>query len=230
MANILAVGVHPDDIELGIGGAIASLISKGDSVTLCDLTSGEPTPHGTPEKRIAETSQANSILKVKKRINLGLQNRWLRDTKEARIKLAEVYREVRPDILLIPYDKDSHPDHIEGSKIAQSARFIAKYTKTEMTGEPYYTPAIFFYLCIHLQKIFKPSMIFDISDTIEQKMESINAYQSQFFGRGKEQGEEMMSQLKTASAYYGSLIGADYGEPLISLEEIGIRSFAPFVK
>ncbi len=225
MANILAVGAHPDDIEIGIGGTVASLIARGDNVTLCDVTSGEPTPYGTPEKRREETANANSILKVENRINLGLENRWLRDTKKARVALAEVYRETRPDIILIPYYDDSHPDHVEASKIAQAARFVAKYTKTDMKGEPFYPPKIFFYFCVHRKKFIEPSIIFDISDTIEQKLKAVSAYRSQFFAGGEEMGEKKIENFKGKAAYFGSFIGASYGEPLLNLEEIGISSF-----
>jgi len=225
MANILAVGAHPDDIELGIGGTVASLVRRGDNVTICDLTNGEPTPHGSPEIRLKESIESSAILNVEKRINLGLDNRWLKDTKEARVKLAEVYREVRPDVILVPYHNDAHPDHIAASTLAQAARFVAKYTKTEMKGEPFYPPRIYFYLCIHLKKMIEPTLIFDISETIEQKLDAVRAYRSQFFAGEKPRGDEIVNRLRAQATYFGYLIGVGYGEPLLKLEEIGIRSF-----
>ncbi|MDH5542861.1 MAG: bacillithiol biosynthesis deacetylase BshB1 [Nitrospinota bacterium] len=225
MANILAVGAHPDDIELGAGGTVASLIKKGDSVTICDLTNGEPTPYGSPEVRAKETMESNAILKVERRINLGLQNRWMKDSDEARVKLAEVYREIRPDVILAPYHLDAHPDHVAASSLAQSARFIAKYTKTDMKGEPFYPPRIFFYLCIHLKKMIEPTLIFDISETIEQKLEAVKVYRSQFYSGDKPRGDEIINRLRAQAAYFGYLAGVGFGEPFVKLEEIGVRSF-----
>lgn len=225
MVDVLAVGTHPDDIELGVGGTIAELIRQGKSVALLDLTNGEPTPHGSPEIRKKETEKAGAILKVERRFMLDLKNRELMDTIEARIKVAEVYRRLRPKILLLPYWVDAHPDHVQASLLTQAARFVAKYTKTQMEGEPYYPEKVFFYFCIHLSKQVIPTLIFDVSETFELKLEAVRAYQSQFFAEGKERGEKVVHRLRSNAVYYGSLIGARFGEPLLNLEEIGIRSF-----
>lgn len=225
MVDILAVGVHPDDIELGAGGAVAELIRAGKSVVLLDLTNGEPTPHGSPEIRKKETQRASEVLKVQKRIQLDFKNRELFDSLDGRKKIAEQYRALRPKLILLPYWDDAHPDHVQASEMAHAARFVAKYTKTDMEGEPFYPPRVLFYLCIHLKKVIRPSLIFDISGTIEQKLESLRAYQSQFFGGGGSRGEEFIEKTKTQAAYYGSQINVRFGEPFISREEIGIRSF-----
>ncbi|MFQ5432637.1 MAG: bacillithiol biosynthesis deacetylase BshB1 [Nitrospinota bacterium] len=225
MVDILAVGVHPDDIELGAGGAVAELIRSGKSVALLDLTNGEPTPHGSPEIRKKETQKANEILNVKKRIQLDFKNREVFDSQNGRRKIAEQYRLLRPKLILLPYWEDAHPDHVQASEMAQAARFIAKYTKTDMEGEPFFPPRLLFYLCVHLRKMVKPSLIFDISGTIDQKLEALRAYQSQFFSGDGVRGAEFIEKIKTQAAWYGSLIGAGYGEPFISREEIGIRSF-----
>lgn len=229
MVDVLAVGAHPDDIELGAGGTVASLVRQGKSVVLLDLTNGEPTPYGSPEIRIKETEKSNGILKVEKRIMLDLKNRELMDTLEARMKVAEVYRELEPKTLLLPYCVDAHPDHVQASGITEAARFVAKYTKTEMKGKPFYPPRIFFYICSHLRKNISPSFIFDISDTVEQKLDALRSYNSQFFGGGKKNGEAFIKKIKSNAAYFGSLIGKDYGEPFICAEEIGVRSFDSFI-
>lgn len=225
MVDLLAVGVHPDDIELGAGGAVAELVRAGKSVALLDLTDGEPTPNGSPEIRKKETQRANEILNVKKRIQLNFKNRELFDSQDGRKKIAEQYRLLRPKLLLLPYWEDAHPDHVQASEMAHAARFIAKYTKTDMEGEPFYPPRVLFYLCIHLRKMVRPSFIFDISNTIDQKLEALRAYQSQFFAGDGGRGEEFIENIKTQAAWYGSLISVRYGEPFVSKEEIGIRSF-----
>ena len=225
MADVLAVGAHPDDVELGAGGIVASLIRQGKSVAVLDLTNGEPTPHGSPEIRKQETKKANEILKIEHRTQLDFKNRELMDTLEGRIKIAEQYRIVRPEVLLLPYQEDAHPDHVQASKMAQAARFIAKYTKTDMEGEPFYPPKVFFYFCTHLKTQLQPTLIYDISDTMEQKIEALRAYQSQFFAGDGKRGEEFIGRVTTQAAFYGLLILARYGEPLISCEQVGVRSF-----
>ncbi len=229
MVDILAVGIHPDDIELGAGATLAALIRQGRNVAALDLTNGEPTPHGTPELRRAETARANEILGLTQRLNLGLPNRWLRDTEERRIAIAEVYRQLQPKVLLLPHWEDAHPDHVAASEMAQAARFIAKYTKTEMKGEPYYVPRVFFYFCIHLKKLVTPSFIFDVSETLETKLQAVAAYHSQFYAGGKERGDELIARLRAQAGYYGGLIRVRYGEPFFAVEELGVRSFDPFL-
>lgn len=225
MADVLAVGAHPDDIELGAGGIVASLVRQGKSVALLDLTNGEPTPHGSPEIRKRETQKANDCLKVEHRTMLDFKNRELFDSQDGRKKIAEQYRLLKPKVLLLPYREDAHPDHVQASEMALAARFIAKYTKTEMKGEPFYPPKVFFYICTHLKKQLQPTLIFDISDTMTQKIEALRAYQSQFFAGDGNSGEEFIEKVKAQAAFYGSLISVRYGEPLISCEEIGVRSF-----
>lgn len=229
MVDILAVGTHPDDVELGVAGTVAALIRQGKSVAVLDLTNGEPTPHGTPETRSTETQKSNAILKLEQRINLDMPNRWLRDTEEGRIKIAEAYRALRPKTLLLPYWEDTHPDHVQASRMAQAARFIAKYTKTEMKGEPFYPPRVFFYFCTHLKKLMDPTFIFDISETFAQKEQCIRAYHSQFFAGEKERGDDILRRVEAQATHLGGLIGVRYGEPFFSQEELGIRSFDSFL-
>ena len=136
--RFLVVSPHPDDAELAIAGTIIKLRQKGHRVFLVDLSSGEPTPYGNETKRKKETIKANKILKIAKRVNLGLENRYLFDSKQARLLLDEQIRLFKPDILLCPSAQDAHPDHLACSKIAEGARFYAKYTKLKLKGKPYY--------------------------------------------------------------------------------------------
>lgn len=229
MIDLLAVGAHPDDIEIGAGGTVAELVRQGGSVALLDLTNGEPTPHGSPEIRKKETAKANKALKVSKRIMLGLKNRELMDIPDARRKVAEVYRKLRPKIVIMPHWVDAHPDHVQASSLAQAARFVAKLTKTDMEGEPHYPSRLFFYFCQHHKKNIQPTFIFDISKTMGQKLKALRAYQSQFFSRGKKLGDDFVGRVETRAKYFGAQIGVKYGEPFFSIEEIGVRSFDIFI-
>ncbi len=117
-----------------MGATVAGMVRLGMRVAIVDLTNGEPTPYGTPETRAAESAEAARVLGAERR-TLALPNRYLFDTVEARTMVAEVLRELRPRLLFAPYPTDAHPDHIAASAIAVAARFYAKFTKTDMSGD-----------------------------------------------------------------------------------------------
>ncbi|MBI4666083.1 MAG: bacillithiol biosynthesis deacetylase BshB1 [Nitrospinae bacterium] len=222
MVHILAVGAHPDDIELGFGGSIARFVEEGFSVALLDLTNGEPTPKGDPVTRAKECAQATEILGVKTRITLDLPNRTLTDTVEARVKVAEVYRELRPEMIFLHGETDAHPDHMAAWQIAHKARFHAKLTKTDMKGEPWYPKKEFLFLASHLNLQVDPAFILDVSSTFEKKLEAARAYKSQFAANGRE--EFLIEKLTAHASHYGSLIGVKYGEPVMLKEPLGLAS------
>jgi bacillithiol biosynthesis deacetylase BshB1 len=149
MLDYLIVAPHPDDAELGMGGTILKMRAEGRSVGVLDLTSGEPTPFGTPEIRAQETAAATAVLGLDWRQNLGLPNRSLQPTLEARAKLAGVFRLTRPKAIFAPYWVDAHPDHVAATELIEAARFWSKLTKTDMPGEPYHPPRIYYYFCVH---------------------------------------------------------------------------------
>lgn len=217
--NVLALGPHPDDVEIGMGGTVLVLRAAGHGVTFCDLTNGEPTPIGTPERRAREAASAALLLGVR-RVTLGLPNRYLQDTVEARNRVAEVIRDVRPDLLFVPYWEDAHPDHVAAAALGEAARFYAKLTKTSIAGEPFYPRRVIHFLSTHYRLHVRPSFIIDISPHIETKMAAVAAYASQF---GPERGNEsLLEEIRTWNAYYGSLIGTGYAEPFVSREGIGL--------
>ena len=143
MLDILVVAPHPDDAEVGMGGAILKFRAEGLAVGVLDLTNGEPTPHGSPEIRQRETAEATKVLKLEWRENLGLPNRSLEPTLEARAKLATVFRRTRARWIFAPYWLDAHPDHVAATQLVEAARFWSKLTKTYRPGEPFYPERIF---------------------------------------------------------------------------------------
>ncbi|MCA9258177.1 MAG: bacillithiol biosynthesis deacetylase BshB1, partial [Planctomycetales bacterium] len=187
MLDILIIAPHPDDAELGMGGAILGFLAQGLQVGILDLTTGEPTPHGSLETRAAETAAASKILGIAWRKNLGLPNRSLEPTLEARAALAGVIRQEKPRWLFAPYWVDAHPDHLAATQLVEAARFWAKLTKTDLPGEPHHPQRIYNYYCVHLKMAPQPAFVLDISDHWERKIAAISAYQSQFVtGRPQE--------------------------------------------
>lgn len=222
--DVLFVAPHPDDAELGAAGAILQFKSEGLKVGVLDLTSGEPTPFGTPEIRAKETQAATEILGLDWRENLGLPNRSLEPTLEARAKLAGVFRRTRPRWLFAPYWIDAHPDHVAATELIEAARFWSKLTKSDLPGEPFHPERIFYYYCIHLRTIPQPAFVLDISEHWEKKIAAISCYYSQFIdGRG-EDPPTFLDRLRDQASTWGYLIGAEYGEPIASREPIGLTS------
>lgn len=218
--KIMVISPHPDDAEIGMGGTILALKERGYEVSIVDLTSGEPTPYGSEERRKEETKEATLQLRVDERMNLGFPNRYLFDSKETRLILAEKIRTIRPEILFCPHPADAHPDHTAASLIATGARFYAKYTGTSFKGKPHYTPKLFFYFCSHLKKLDVFSFLVDTSDQFEKKIAALKCYVSQFIDNPK--NRFVFEYIETRDSYFGSLIGKRYAEPFFSQEALGV--------
>jgi len=239
MAKIAVFGPHPDDQELGMGGTIARLGEQGHDVLLVDMTNGEPTPHGDPETRAQEAGEATRILAPGSgpgrvsRLLLGLPNREVVHTVEARHKVAGAIRAHQADVLFVPYFEDAHPDHRATTRIVEDARFDAKLTKVEMpapvdgwTGEkhelgpPIYPRWLFYYYCTHLRWVADPSFIFDITGEEDRKRRVIEAYRTQFVL--PEKNRRVIEWIGSAGHYFGSRIGTASGEPFFTKEPLGL--------
>jgi len=224
--NILVVGPHPDDQELGMGGTIARLVSQGHDVLLLDMTNGEPTPHGSPQIREKEWTAAAKILGVKRRL-LGLKNREIEHTLAARHLVAGVIRQHQADIVFQPYPEDAHPDHVATTRIVEGARFDAKLTKTDLPGEPVYPKWMIYYYCTHLRHVAQPSFCMDISQQMDVKEKSILAYESQFVKPAN--NRRVVAWLRQMNGYMGSRIGVEYAEPFWLREPLGLASLDSLV-
>jgi bacillithiol biosynthesis deacetylase BshB1 len=218
----LVLAPHPDDAELGMGGTILKLLRAGKRVGVVDLTSGEPTPLGTPAKRRRETAASTAVLGLAHRENLGLRNRELEATLPARVKVAEAIRTLRPRVLFIPYWRDAHPDHLAATELAIAARFHAKLTKTRMKGEPHYAERVLFYYCTHLRTQADVAFVVDISAELPAKVRAVECYRSQFFdGRGPAAGA-VVEYVRDTNRYWGRLINRQFGEPFALQEMLGL--------
>jgi N-acetylglucosamine malate deacetylase 1 len=222
--DYLVIAPHPDDAELAAGGAVLALQAQGASVGVLDLTDGEPTPFGSPEVRRRETAAATAVLGLAWRGNLGLPNRRLENSLEARGRLAGALRELRPSVLFAPYWDDAHPDHVAASALVDAARFWAKLTKADLPGEPHYPHRILYYFSIHLRLHPRPSFVLDVTPHIDAKMRAIACYRSQFIDGRDPTPPTLLDDLRDRARYWGWAIHSGYGEPFVSREEVGLRA------
>ncbi len=219
MAQILIVGPHPDDQELGMGGSIAKFVHQGHDVLLLDMTSGEPTPHGTPELRAKEAAAAAELLGVS-RTTVNLPNRYVEHSIAARHAVASVIREHKADVIFTPYFEDAHPDHIATTKIVEDARFDAKLTKIDLAGEPIYPKWLFYYYCTHLRIVPQPSFLIDTTGYSTQKRQAIVAYETQFVM--PEGNRQIVDWIEAQDKYFGGRLRTETAEPFYTREPIAL--------
>lgn len=231
--DILVFGSHPDDAELGAGATIAKEIANGKKVGIVDLTRGELGTRGTPELRDKEAKKAADILGLSVRINLEFADGFFVNDKEHQLQVIEVIRKYRPDIVLCNAVEDRHIDHAKGSKLVSDACFLSGLLKvdTKWVGDdewqdPWRPKQVYHYI---QWKNLEPDFVVDVSDFIDQKMEAINAYASQFYDPESEEPETPISSKNfTESIRYrardlGRLIGVEYAEGFTVERHIGVK-------
>lgn len=222
--DVLAIGAHPDDVDLSCGGTVIKLRKLGKRVGLVDLTRGELGTRGTKELRAQEALDAARILGASVRDNLGLSDGNIEITMENKLLLVSLIRRYRPDVLLFPYWQDRHPDHEHAHVLCREAWFLAGLEKitTEDNGiaqEPW-RPRTYYHFMQWFE--FTPSFIVDISEEFDQRMLCVKAFKSQFYDPDSQERAtvlstpEFLETLKTRMAYYGDRIGVRYGEAFFS--------------
>ncbi len=217
--DILVIDAHPDDAEIGCGGTIAHYKKRGKKVGVLDLSNGEPTPFGTVEKRLAEAKAASEILNLDLRITLDMTNRYIENTIENRKKVSKVIRKYKPKILITHPSNDWHPDHIACHQIVNAAKFQAKLTKTESEYPEHYPKYVFYFDHSHLKdKNRKLDFLIDISDSIEEKINALKAYKSQFVDNKKHL--RIFDYIKERAGYLGYQIGVKFAEGFINPEHL----------
>ncbi len=223
--DCLVIAPHPDDAEVAVAGTILRLAGSGHAVGILDLTAGESGSRGDVQTRALETAAASKILGVTVRENLGLPDALLENTPEARLGVAEVIRRHRPKLVLAPYPEDRHPDHTRAGLIAREAAFLAGLANLQMGGNPHRPSFLAHYM---LSWDFPPTFVVDISDVWERKLEAIRAYPSQFApaATGNQtvlNHPEFAGRIEARFRYFGSLIGARYGEPFWARTPLAVK-------
>lgn len=218
--DILAIGAHPDDVELGCGATIAKEIAAGKKVGILDLTRGELGTRGTPEIRDQEAKAAAKILGVVVRENIAIPDGFFTNSKENQLKIIEVLRKYQPDIVLCNAVDDRHIDHGKGSKLASDACFLSGLRRIETThngeAQEAWRPKLVYH---YIQwKNLEPHFVVDVSDYIKKKEEAVFAYTSQFFDPNSDDPSTPISSsnFKESISYrardLGRLIGVEYAE------------------
>ncbi|NOU89392.1 bacillithiol biosynthesis deacetylase BshB1 [Paenibacillus sp. LMG 31460] len=180
--DILIFGAHADDAEIGMGATIAKHTKRGLKVGLCDLTYAEMSSNGTVETRIEEAELAASILGVKVRTNLGLEDRGLFATQANIERITQEIRKFKPRIVFAPYWQDRHPDHVACSGLVQEAVFNAKLRKYLPDSEPVNVEQMYFYF---INDVYEADLMVDVTDCYDEKIAALSAYRSQFItGQG----------------------------------------------
>lgn len=232
--DVIAVGAHPDDVEIACGGTLAKLVKQGFRVGIIDLTDGEPTPLSPgPEVRLEEARQAAEILGVQHRVQLDLPNRRLFDCFEARVALAKELRKYRPRLVLGFGEKTplASPDHWQAMQITDAAVFYSRLTKWDSHFEQlavHTVPAQLYYSLSFMSLEPTPAagqLVVDISDELETKLAAVRCYKTQF----PPAKEQVFDRIRSLNQVHGLAAGYKAGELFASPRTLGTKNLMQFL-
>ena len=238
--DLLAFGVHPDDIELSCAGTLLVEKKNGKKVGIVDLTRGELGTRGTAQTREEEARNSSKVLGVDVRENLEMADAFFRNDEENQRKIISVLRKYRPEIILCNAPDDRHPDHGRSATLVQDAAFLSGLRKIESFDnqklQEVWKPK---YVFNYVQDVYiNPSFVIDISEVIDQKLASIREFKTQFYVPGENDDEpqtyisspEFLESVINRSKMFGKMIGVKHAEGFISKKMIGMPSFDAFIK
>lgn len=228
--DILAIAVHPDDIELSCAGTLVNHVRKGQKVGIVDLTRGELGTRGTPELRLQEAADAAKIMGIDIRENANMADGFFQNDEAHQRALMVFIRKYRPKIVLANALSDRHPDHGRAARLIADACFLSGLRKieTHLNGklqQPWRPKRVFHSI---QDRLLQPDFIVDISKTMDVKMEAIKAYKSQFHNENSNEPityiatNSFLDQLKSRDSIVGKMIGVEYGEGFMCENKIGI--------
>ena len=239
--DLLAIGVHPDDVELGCSGTIINEIKRGKKVGVLDLTQGELGSRGTIETRYEEAAKAAMIMGVHVRENLKMRDGLFKNDEEHQKKLITALRKYQPEIVITNALSDRHPDHGRAARLTADSCFLSGLRKIEtkneqgVSQERWRPKYVFHYI---QDRYHEPDFIIDITDVFEQRMEAIKSYTTQFYNPGNED-DGPQTYISTAAfldsviaraRMIGKKIGVAYGEGFNTEKRLGVRNLDSFIQ
>ncbi|HZE08197.1 MAG TPA: bacillithiol biosynthesis deacetylase BshB1 [Gemmatimonadaceae bacterium] len=224
--DVLAIGAHPDDVELICGGTLIRSQMLGHTTGILDLAAGELASRGTPQLRAKEASSAATVMRVSVRENLGLPDGGIQNTPDVRAKIAVVIRRLQPAVVITHSLQGRHPDHPIVAQLVRDACFVAGLKMVE-PKVPAYRPRKVLHALSFREDYEKPTFVVDVSESFEKKLEAIGCYASQFgdavqAGEVYPNGEPLRDLIRHHAAHYGSLIRCRYGEPFYTTETMRV--------
>lgn len=228
--DILAFGAHPDDVELSCSGTLLKHIKLGSRVGVIDLTQGELATRGSAELRLKEAATAATILGVSIRENLLMADGFFKNDKEHQIQIIQKIRQYRPQIVLCNAVSDRHPDHGRASQLVSEACFYSGLIKVEtfhngVLQEPWRPKSVYHYI---QDRYIKPDFVIDVTPFVENKMEAIKAFSSQFYDANSKEPESPISSkhfldfIKSKMVVLGRDINVEYAEGFTCERTIGV--------
>jgi bacillithiol biosynthesis deacetylase BshB1 len=236
--DVLAIGAHPDDIEMTSAGTIFSLINQGKTVAAIDLTRGELGTRGTPEIRAEEAAEGARIMQLSARENMGFRDGFFSNDEEHQMALIPLIRKYRPKIVLTNTPDDRHPDHGRAAQLVVEACFYAglrQIKTTDGNGQPQEAHRPIYIYHFIQDRALMPDFVVDITPYWEQKLAAIKAYKSQFFNPDSAEpqsyisGEPFMKFLEARTREHGHMIGAEFGEGFITKRMLGVKNLFELV-
>jgi len=223
LVDLLVFGPHPDDLEIGLGGAIARHTAAGTSVGLCDLTIGELASNGTPEERLREAADAARVLGAAWRENLHWPDGGIEETPAQIRSAVELIRRARPKTIAIPFGGDRHPDHVAANRVLSVAAFKSGLRRYD-TGQP---PWRADWVCAYfINDSTTPSFVIDVSAFYDRKREALACHRSQFAPAGDHAQPTRLTHatfqqlIESRDAQFGALIGVAFAEGLVVREPV----------
>jgi bacillithiol biosynthesis deacetylase BshB1 len=224
--NLLVVSVHPDDAEISAAGTIIKSVQDGKIVGLVDLTKGEKGTRGSAELRMIEAQRASEIMGTHYRENLGLEDCFFTDSPENKMKVIDVIRKYKPDVVFTNSLRDRHPDHARAAKLVAECCFYAGLPKIETSHEAWRPRSVY-----HFNQDFynQPDFVVDITSQMDLKIETLKAFSSQFFDPNSQEpktpisGEEFFDFIKGRAMDFGRYAGYQYAEGFIASRPMGMR-------
>ena len=236
--DVLAIGAHPDDVELGCSGTLINEIKKGKKVGIVDLTEGELGTRGTVQTRYAEAADAARIMGISVRENLKMRDGFFQNDETNQMLLIRMLRKYQPEIVIGNILEDRHPDHGRAGALIYDACFLSGLRQVKTLDEDgreqeKWRPKM---LLHYIQdRFYEPDLIIDVSEVWEQRMEAVKAYRTQFYDPNSKEPQTYLSSpdfidaLNARARLLGKRIGVKYGEGFLSKKDIGLRDLDALV-